>query len=79
MVKTFAAGAAMMLLVSSFALAGQSSSRPVAPRAPRGHQRVTTQSDVTNTHRQSRNKHHKKHHSKVTSPKPTHGQSRRER
>ena len=81
MVKTLATAAAMMLLVSSFALAGQSSPRPVAPRAPRAHQRVSTQSELgrTSTQRQPRKRHHKKHHSSATSSKRSHGHSRRER
>ena len=60
MLKNIATVAGMVLLASSFALAGQSSPSPTAPRTD---QRVTSQRQhiQTLTHRHGGKKHHKKH------------------
>jgi hypothetical protein len=60
MLKQLTTVAGMVLLASSFALAGQSSSSPTAPRTD---PRVTTQRQHTQTltHRRGGKKHHKKH------------------
>ena len=65
MLKNIATAAGMVLLASSFALAGQSSSSPTVPRTA---QRVTThrQHKQTLTHRHGGKTHHKKHTSTAT-------------
>jgi hypothetical protein len=67
MLKTLTTAAGMVLLVSSFALAGQTAPQIDAPRAPRAHQRVTTQAENPQAPTQrdaakKHHKHHKKHH-----------------
>ena len=65
MLKRIASTVGMVLLGSSFALAGQNPSAPTAPRTSRAHQRVTVQPSHTGTqatsHRKAGKKHHKKH------------------
>ena len=64
MLKTIAIAAGMVLLASSFALAGQNPSAPTAPRTSRAHQRVTVQPSNTGTHATSHRKAGKRHHKK---------------
>jgi hypothetical protein len=62
MLKTLATAAGMVLLTSSFALAGQSPS----PTAPQTHAQVTARAPhaQTRTHHRGK-KHHRKHHKRA--------------
>ena len=69
MLKRIVTAAGMVLLASSFALAGQSHSSPTAPVTP--HQRVTVQPETTQTtksHRKAGKKHHRKHKHQAAAP-----------
>jgi hypothetical protein len=63
MLKTLTTAAGTLLLVSSFAFAGQAPAKPVE-------QRTVTQSQQSQTHKQKgakkHHRHHKKHHTPAT-------------
>lgn len=64
MLKTLATVAGMILMVSSFALAGQGSTKP--NEQPRAAQSLRSETH-TQTHRAKKHhKHHKKHHAQVS-------------
>jgi hypothetical protein len=65
MLKTFTTAVGVILLVSSFALAGQSSTKPT--EQPRVTQSPLSQTNTPAQGAKKHHKHHKKHHAKASS------------
>lgn len=66
MLKTLTTAAGMVLLISSFGLAGQTATTTKPPEQPKAVQSQNTPTNAKTSNAKKHRKHHKKHHAQTT-------------